>query len=197
MYIKDAYTLLLKNFKYDGKGPDAYFYVGLHGEPSGLGIKLEYPYGDGESILPEVTGEDVEIILPEGIESSKLKWFSVWCRQFDVSFGDVYFDEADGDMEEIEVGQLTSFQHGVQASFRNTHHQHPPLDKVNTSLLAFFTSNWNLYTHDNACYYYCRALCSSKMRTHYYSRTLSMMERDQMPFSTWAQMVNPVHRDSS
>ena len=135
LYIKDAHTLLLKNFKYDGKGPDAYFYVGLHGEPSGLGIKLEYPYGDGESILPEFTGEDVEIVLPEGIESSKLKWFSVWCRQFDVSFGDVYFDEADGDMEEIEVGQLTSFQHGVQASFRNTHHQHPPLDKVNTSLL--------------------------------------------------------------
>ena len=92
MYIKDENTLLLKNFEYDGKGPDAYFYVGLHGEPSGIGAKLNYPSGDHASILPEFSGEDVEIELPEGYEASKLMWFSVWCRQFMVSFGDVYFE---------------------------------------------------------------------------------------------------------
>ena len=114
LFIKDENTLLLKNFEYDGEGPDAFFYVGTDGEPSAQGLKLDYPEGDSESKLPGFTGEDVEIKLPEGYEASKLKWFSVWCRQFAVSFGDVYFEEGPGEMQEIEVGELTSFQHGVQ-----------------------------------------------------------------------------------
>ena len=118
LFIKDENTLLLKNFEYDGEGPDAFFYVGTDGEPSAQGLKLDYPEGDSESKLPGFTGEDVEIKLPEGYEASKLKWFSVWCRQFAVSFGDVYFEEGPGEMQETEVGELTSYHHGVTVNIK-------------------------------------------------------------------------------
>ena len=85
-----------------------------------MGIKLEYPYGDHESILPEFKGEEVEIKLPGGFEASKLLWFSVWCRQFDVSFGDIYFERLKTRVREVtEVGELSSHHHGVQV---NTKH---------------------------------------------------------------------------
>ena len=89
--IKDDSTLMIKGFEYDGKGPDAFFYVGMDDQPNGNGKKLEYPDGDSKSILGKFQGEDVEIKLPSGYEASKLKWFSVWCRKFAINFGDIFF----------------------------------------------------------------------------------------------------------
>ena len=101
LYIKDETTLLIKNFGYNGDGPDAFFYVGTDGQPSGSGRKLTYP-GDSSSKLEAFNNEDVEIKLPAGYEASKLKWFSVWCRQFAVNFGDVIFETRAATSEEAE-----------------------------------------------------------------------------------------------
>ena len=39
LFIKDENTLLLKNFEYDGEGPDAFFYVGTDGDPSAQALR--------------------------------------------------------------------------------------------------------------------------------------------------------------
>ena len=36
----DSRTLFIKNFAYDGQGPDAYFYAGESGEPSSKGYLI-------------------------------------------------------------------------------------------------------------------------------------------------------------
>ena len=42
-------SILIRNFNYDGEGPDAFFYVGTEGEkPVGInegGIQIHYPEG--------------------------------------------------------------------------------------------------------------------------------------------------------
>merc|ERR1712241_1603864 len=84
----------IENFNYNGKGPDAFFYVGESGSPSGSGTLVPYPEGsDGDTILTKADKTDVMLKLPTGVTSSKLKWLSVWCRQYSVNFGDVMFDK--------------------------------------------------------------------------------------------------------
>ena len=37
--------------------------------------------------------QDIELTLPDGVETTDLKWFSVWCRRFSANFGDLFFPE--------------------------------------------------------------------------------------------------------
>jgi hypothetical protein len=91
-------TLLIKNFKYDGSGPDAFFWVGTSGnEPSESGHILPFPftgrfyhYTDPEApVLRRFFGEDVELTLPPEVSVDQIRWISVWCRRFSVNFGDL------------------------------------------------------------------------------------------------------------
>ena len=45
VFIKDDHTLFIKDFVYNGNGPDAFFYVGTTGTPNGNGVHLMYPEG--------------------------------------------------------------------------------------------------------------------------------------------------------
>ncbi len=45
VFAKDERTLVIKDFHYDGTGPDAFFYVGKSGSPSGAGKLVRYPPG--------------------------------------------------------------------------------------------------------------------------------------------------------
>ena len=103
LYAIDEKTLLVKNFGYDGQGPDAFFWVGTSGVPSDEGHILPYPF-DGkfykykDSDAPVLTGyfdgsKDLKLTLPDDLNVSDLKWFSVWCRQFSVNFGDLIFPD--------------------------------------------------------------------------------------------------------
>jgi len=98
VYAKNSNTIVLKNFKYDGTGPDAFFWVGKTGTPKNtdesmtmiLTKEKNYAYRDQSApILSAHNGETVELSLPEGYKIEDLKWFSVWCRQFSVDFGNV------------------------------------------------------------------------------------------------------------
>ena len=45
IYKVDDHTLLIKEFTYDGKGPDAFFWAGTDGKPSSTGgTILPYPF---------------------------------------------------------------------------------------------------------------------------------------------------------
>lgn len=98
VYAKDSNTLLIKNFKYDGTGPDAFFWIGKSGKPDQtdesttmiLTTEKTYAYRDSAApVLRAYKGETVELPMPENFKMSDLKWFSVWCRQFAVDFGHV------------------------------------------------------------------------------------------------------------
>ena len=40
----DEHTILIKDFEYDGAGPDAFFWAGTQGKPSAVGTILPYPF---------------------------------------------------------------------------------------------------------------------------------------------------------
>ena len=46
---------------------------------------------------------DIFLTLPDDIEVKDLKWISIWCRKFEVSFGDFIFTDQSDDENEYEV----------------------------------------------------------------------------------------------
>lgn len=104
--FKNENTLRIKNFIYDGLGPDAFFIVGKSGltpDPSNaipvVPNAVEYPQKEfsfrdnNVPILRKYDGEDLEIKLPIGIRVSDLKWISLFCRDYNIDFGHVIFPE--------------------------------------------------------------------------------------------------------
>ena len=79
-----------------GFAPDAFFYVGRTLPVSKeTGILVPYPGSSTSEILLAHDGStDIILTLPGDLTTSEIKWLSVWCRQFEVSFGDVEFPES-------------------------------------------------------------------------------------------------------
>ncbi|XP_058062739.1 protein Skeletor, isoforms B/C isoform X1 [Anopheles bellator] len=89
VYAVDARTLFLKNFNYDGEGPAAYFYVGNTRAPSNKGAYRLRDERGRTGVLRKYRNEDITLSLPEGKTLRDIRWFSVWCDDFSVNFGDV------------------------------------------------------------------------------------------------------------
>merc|ERR1712223_2382531 len=103
VFALDEETIVIKNFVYDGQGPDAFILAGTSGQPSKGGeVVFPIPNDDGRTyaytdkdipILGRFTGdEDVVLRLPPGRRVSDLKWLSVWCREYAVDFGHTGID---------------------------------------------------------------------------------------------------------
>ncbi|XP_044727067.1 protein Skeletor, isoforms D/E-like [Chrysoperla carnea] len=88
VYAVDGRTIHLKDFTYDGEGPAAYFYVGNTKEPSGNGIRLRDERGSS-GVIKRYRKKSITLTLPDGKTLNNIKWFSVWCDEFSVNFGDV------------------------------------------------------------------------------------------------------------
>jgi len=95
--------ILIKNFKYNGGAPAAFFVGGRSGKPDNknVDIVLPHPYKgrhysyeeDGiPSLTEKTTGEeDIVLTLPPGTEVGQLAWLAVHCRQYNLDFGNVFF----------------------------------------------------------------------------------------------------------
>lgn len=120
LYMRDAKTLIIRNFVYDGEGPDAFFVVGkrqppmrrnrivirdrrdaiplLHEDPYSAYSRHEpnkrrLRYDDPDiPVLGRFDGQDVELNLPQGVEADNIRWISLYCRQFNMDFGHVKID---------------------------------------------------------------------------------------------------------
>merc|ERR1712241_1314433 len=90
VYAVDSRTLFIKDFSYDGQGPDAYFYVGEHGQPSRSGYLIANEKGSTD-ILGSYNRKDIVLTLPGGKTLKNIRWLSVWCDAFDVNFGEITF----------------------------------------------------------------------------------------------------------
>jgi len=102
VYMKDEKTLVIKGFTYDGAGPDAFFWAGTSQKPSSVGTILPYPfegkfyeYEDQSApiLSKRFNGEEIVLTLPDTLKATDIKWLSVWCRAFQVNFGDLAFPE--------------------------------------------------------------------------------------------------------
>jgi len=100
VFMKDEKTLVIKGFTYDGAGPDAFFWAGTSQTPSSVGTILPYPfegkfyeYEDQNApiLSKRFNGEEIVLTLPETLKATDIKWLSVWCRAFQVNFGDLQF----------------------------------------------------------------------------------------------------------
>ncbi|EDW23844.1 GL23703 [Drosophila persimilis] len=90
VYAVDSRTIFIKKFSYDGEAPAAYFYVGNTARPSNEGAtRLRDERGGTASLTRRYRNKDITLSLPEGKTLRDIKWFSVWCDEFAVNFGDV------------------------------------------------------------------------------------------------------------
>ncbi|CAB4067987.1 unnamed protein product [Lepeophtheirus salmonis] len=83
---------------------------GVKGAPDAFFMGKFYEYNDPDTPIIEGvhTGSKIVLTLPSDNDVSDYKWFSVWCRAYNINFGDVYFPEslevAEGESEpEAEI----------------------------------------------------------------------------------------------
>ncbi|XP_015181786.1 PREDICTED: protein Skeletor, isoforms B/C isoform X1 [Polistes dominula] len=88
VYAVDGRTLFIKDFTYDGEGPAAFFYAGNSKSPNSNGFRVRDERGTA-NVLKRYRRKDITLTLPDGKTLNSIKWFSVWCDEFAVNFGDV------------------------------------------------------------------------------------------------------------
>lgn len=92
--VVDAQTFLVPDFHYDGLGPAAFFW--LTRGASGLtanGLRLKDENGSATP-LRKYAGETVVITLPEELTIYDFDFFGVWCKEFQVNFGQTRIPQA-------------------------------------------------------------------------------------------------------
>lgn len=67
----------------------AYFYVGNTKRPSNQGAFRLRDERGSTGVLKRYRRKDITLSLPEGKTLRDIKWFSIWCDEFAVNFGDV------------------------------------------------------------------------------------------------------------
>jgi len=151
VYSRDDKTLVIHDFKYDGNGPDAFFWIGKSGTPKNtdeattyiLGEDKNYEYRDDAAPkLGAYDGEDITLTLPEEWQMSDIKWISVWCRRFTVNFGELVVPEgfkapnadepgnpiAEPEPETEPEPEHDHDHHGDHDDHDHDHHDHNDID---------------------------------------------------------------------
>ncbi|KAK9744281.1 Electron transfer DM13 [Popillia japonica] len=80
----------ITKFYYDGKGPDAHFWVGK-GVPSPNGTIV--PHKGSTAPLPTYTGQNITIHLPNTLTINDIDYLAVWCVKYNHNFGHVFMNE--------------------------------------------------------------------------------------------------------
>ncbi|KAJ2941652.1 hypothetical protein O0L34_g14710 [Tuta absoluta] len=92
----------------------AFFYVGTSGRPNAAGaLRLRDERG-GTGPLRKYRGEGVTLALPDGKTLRDVRWFSVWCDEYAVNFGDVQIPRDLEYPKPAKVGALRGV-HGVSS----------------------------------------------------------------------------------
>ncbi|XP_013385793.1 protein Skeletor, isoforms B/C [Lingula anatina] len=84
--VLDTKTVVIPNFKYDGLGPDGFFWVGSGPLPTSEGTKVPDENGSLKK-LGEYTGQNLTLRLPKDLTFHTVEWLGVWCVLFGVNFG--------------------------------------------------------------------------------------------------------------
>jgi hypothetical protein len=98
LWAANESTLVIRNFSYDGEAPDVFFYAGSSKRPEAEGAAiLPFPWrgvaGEGAP-LGAFRDSTVLLRLPPSLPVARLRWLAVWCRAFNMNFGDVVLEAA-------------------------------------------------------------------------------------------------------
>ncbi|XP_043207358.1 protein Skeletor, isoforms D/E-like [Amphibalanus amphitrite] len=116
VYAVDSRTLYIRNFNYDGQGPDAFFYVGSGNRPSNSGYKVPDENGRTEP-LKAYRNKDITLTLPNGVTMDKVQWVSVWCKAYSVDFGNIILPRPVTDYPRPQkLGRMVTREHGVASA---------------------------------------------------------------------------------
>ncbi|XP_048506172.1 protein Skeletor, isoforms B/C isoform X1 [Athalia rosae] len=113
VFAVDARTLYIKDLTYDGEGPAAYFYAGNSKAPIINGFRVPDEKGR-TGLLRKYRKEDITLTLPEGKTLNNIRWFSLWCDDFSVNFGDVKIPRGFDYPRPQKLGTLSGI-HGVSS----------------------------------------------------------------------------------
>ncbi|XP_063869693.1 protein Skeletor, isoforms B/C-like isoform X2 [Scylla paramamosain] len=123
--ILDARTFYIPNLHYDGKGPDAYFWVGKGTDPDPMGHKIPNEMGSLD-VLRAYEGEDIELQLPENLTVYDIDYLAVWCVAYKHNFGHVQIPPADDLWVPPALGQTRIKPHWWYSGETGQSHIAPP-----------------------------------------------------------------------
>lgn len=90
----------------------AYFYVGNTKKIQNQGAFRLRDERGSTGVIKRYRNKDITLSLPEGKTLRDIKWFSVWCDEFSVNFGDVKIPKDFDFPRPHKVGALRGV-HGV------------------------------------------------------------------------------------
>ena len=85
VYAVDEFTFLIKNFIYDGSGPDTFFWVGSSTRPGPQGFIIPNEKGR-TNVLQPYLNKDFTLKMPDGKKVTDVKWLSIYDLTFQVMF---------------------------------------------------------------------------------------------------------------
>lgn len=94
VFAIDDRTLEIRDFVYDGEGPDAFFWVDEGSSATSDGTLLRVIPTCSDEPLDEIRGETVRVEVGEGKTIADYGYLSVWCRRVGVEFGGLAIDQS-------------------------------------------------------------------------------------------------------
>lgn len=113
VYAVDEFTLLIRNFFYDGLGSDTFFWAGSTVRPSNIGFIVPDEEGRTNK-LQRYVNVDVTLKLPDNRKLSSIKWLAVWDIRDQMNLADVYIPEGLEAPSPQRVSELSRNSHGVR-----------------------------------------------------------------------------------
>ena len=92
VYAVDEYTMLIKDFVYDGNGKDTFFWAGGSNRPGTQGFIVPNEAGR-TNVLERYLNDEITITLPDRKRLTEIKWFAVYDLTLHDPFGDIYIPE--------------------------------------------------------------------------------------------------------
>lgn len=92
VYAVDEYTILIKDFVYDGNGEDTFFWAGGSNRPGPQGFIVPDEAGR-TNVLKRYLNDLITITLPDKKRVTDIKWFAVYDLSLHDAFGDVFIPE--------------------------------------------------------------------------------------------------------
>ncbi|PRD32306.1 UNVERIFIED_CONTAM: Skeletor [Trichonephila clavipes] len=114
VYVANENTIFIKDFEYDGQGPDAFFWGDISEEPTSNGFIIPLENGTTNEILRQYNGQNLILTLPDGRSVRDMSSLSVWCRKFAVNFGSIRIPPDDLPSPK-SLGPLPTLAHAVRS----------------------------------------------------------------------------------
>lgn len=114
VYAIDEYTILIKNFFYDGLGQDAFFWAGSSVRPSNVGFIVPDEEGKTNKLQP-YTDKDIYLQLPNRRKITSIRWLAIWNLREHENYGDIFFPEGFEPPAPRRISELSRRGAGVRS----------------------------------------------------------------------------------